>query len=83
MRGCWEIFSFKLIDWKTPGEALLTPTIIYVRHLMPLIKTGCAKALAHITGSGMPGNIPRVLPSNVKCVMDAMVWLVGLVQPNN
>ncbi len=52
---------------RTVGEALLEPTRIYVRTVLDLLRHFSAekrlvRALAHITGEGLPGNIPRVLP---------------------
>lgn len=56
------------------GQALLTPTKIYVRSLLALHGAGLLKAAAHITGGGLPGNVPRVLPDGVTAVIDGSAW---------
>ncbi len=64
-------------DANTPlGEALLAPTRIYVR---PLLRALAAHprgvhALAHITGGGLPENLPRVLPDGVAAELDPASW---------
>ncbi|MCB4824618.1 phosphoribosylformylglycinamidine cyclo-ligase [Roseicella sp. GB24] len=58
------------------GEALLAPTRIYVKPLLALHRAGLLKAAAHITGGGLPGNLPRVLPEGVSAVVDAAAWPV-------
>jgi len=53
------------------GQALLTPTRIYVRQILETIRgTGAVKALAHITGGGLTDNIPRVLPAGLAAEID-------------
>ena len=61
---------------RTLAEALLEPTRIYVRPLLALHRAGLLKAAAHITGGGLPGNVPRVLPKGVEAVLDAGAWPV-------
>lgn len=60
----------------TLGEALLTPTRIYIKQLLPGIRQGLFKAMSHITGGGFIENIPRVFPkgSTLGCTVDASTW---------
>src|SRR3954452_18157159 len=59
---------------KSLGEALLEPTIIYVRQLLPLVQEGQIKGLAHITGGGLLENIPRVLPEGCHGIIGVSRW---------
>lgn len=52
------------------GEALLAPTRIYVKAVLPLIKDGLINAFAHITGGGLTDNIPRVLGAEQSVKID-------------
>ena len=75
-----KVASHAGLDWhapapfdpaKTLGEAVLTPTRIYVKSCLAAIRESKAvKALAHITGGGFPDNIPRVLPKGLGVTVD-------------
>jgi phosphoribosylformylglycinamidine cyclo-ligase len=54
----------------TLGQALMVPTRIYVPALLALHRAGLLKAAAHITGGGLPGNLPRVLPEDTVAVLE-------------
>ena len=51
---------------KSVGEALLAPTRLYARHVRAVLAAGVdVRAMSHITGGGLPGNLPRVLPDGL------------------
>ncbi len=53
---------------------LLEPTRIYVKPILQLVESLPVKGLAHITGGGVVGNVPRVLPAGTKAVIDKGAW---------
>ena len=59
---------------KSLGETLLAPTRIYVKSLLALHEEVELHSLAHITGGGLPENLPRVLPEGCRAVIDAGAW---------
>jgi phosphoribosylaminoimidazole synthetase len=67
-------FSDAAFDGKTIGEALLTPTKIYVKSCLQAVKTGKVKALSHITGGGLTENLPRVLTKGTTPKIDYKSW---------
>ncbi|HET6350534.1 MAG TPA: phosphoribosylformylglycinamidine cyclo-ligase [Coriobacteriia bacterium] len=64
----------------TLGEALLTPTRIYVKSILELLRSGVAvKAMAHITGGGITENLDRVLPKDCDALVSRGSWPVPRV----
>ncbi len=63
-----------MVDGLSVGEALLSPTVIYVKDLLALKAEVTLKGLAHITGSGLPGNVPRCLPDGLRAVLRESSW---------
>jgi phosphoribosylformylglycinamidine cyclo-ligase len=59
------------------GEVLLAPTRIYVKPLLSLMQALPVKGMAHITGGGLTGNIPRVLPDNCAVELKRSAWNWG------
>jgi phosphoribosylformylglycinamidine cyclo-ligase len=71
----WKLTRPALFDQDTLLiDALMAPTRIYVRSLLPLVRTGQIAALAHITGGGLLENVPRVLPEDLHARIDADAW---------
>ena len=77
----------KIFDWipmdvvpdgfdRPLGETLLEPHRSYLGVLRPALESGIVKALAHITGGGLPENLPRVLPADVDAVIELGSWPV-------
>jgi phosphoribosylformylglycinamidine cyclo-ligase len=71
------------LGWRAPapfapgmrlGEALLIPTRLYVKGALEAIHAGGVKGLAHITGGGITGNLPRALPEGLDAEVDLSCW---------
>lgn len=77
-----KIFEWLPMDSMPPGfdhtlgETLLVPHRSYLDLLTPVLATGKVKALAHITGGGLPENVPRVLPDDCDAQVDLGSWPV-------
>ncbi|MFT7491796.1 MAG: phosphoribosylformylglycinamidine cyclo-ligase [Pseudohongiellaceae bacterium] len=66
--------TFSDDDPRSLADALLTPTRIYVKSILKLIKTLPVHAISHITGGGLLENIPRVLPEHTAAIVDTNSW---------
>src|SRR4051794_30141198 len=59
---------------RTIGEELLEPSVVYAPAVRRLLEVVDVRALAHITGGGLVGNLPRALPEGVDAVVDPRTW---------
>jgi phosphoribosylformylglycinamidine cyclo-ligase len=75
-----KILEIKHIDLSSPldgkalSEVVMAPTRIYVKSVLELCKQVDVHAMAHITGGGLPGNLPRVLPDGLRACIDESSW---------
>jgi len=69
-----EALETQLADGKTLAAALIAPTTIYVRSLLPLAQQGLIKGMAHITGGGLLENTPRMLPEGLGADLERLTW---------
>lgn len=61
------------------GAELLKPHLCYAPALKNIVSRGWVSALAHITGGGIPGNLPRVLPSGIQAQIDLASWPIPAI----
>jgi len=68
----------KIVERGRPDQAMLKalmePTRIYVKSILKLLRSVPVKGLAHITGGGLTGNVPRILPKGTKAVLRQASW---------
>ncbi len=61
-------------DGETIGAALMRPHRCYLAAVMPLVERGLVRGMAHITGGGLPDNLPRMLPAGLAADLDPASW---------
>lgn len=66
--------QFAATGERTLAELLLEPTRIYARDVLALLEKVAVKSFAHITGGGLPGNVPRNMPDGTRAVIDERCW---------
>ena len=59
---------------RTLGETLIEPTMIYAKPVQTLLSTCSLRGLAHITGGGISGNVPRILPKHCQAQVNRAAW---------
>lgn len=71
--------TYSELDNRRLGEVLLTPTTIYVKPVLALLKEVKVNGIAHITGGGFYENIPRILPEGLTAVIDTSSWEIPAI----
>ncbi len=69
------------LEGRSVVEALLEPTRIYAASLQAALAVGGVHAIAHVTGGGLPGNVPRVLPEGLGARFESGSWPVPRIFP--
>ena len=69
-----DLGSQSLNDGSEMMNALMRPTRIYVKQVLPLMQQGLIHAAAHITGGGITENLPRVMPDGLVANIDPQAW---------
>ena len=64
----------QIVDGRPLADVAMEPTRIYVKPVLELCKQVDVHAMAHITGGGLPGNLPRVLPNGAQAVINESSW---------
>ena len=77
----FDQLNLRVDDWveelgRTIGEELLEPTRVYAKPVMPLKQKFRIRGIAHITGGGIKGNLPRILPPRCKASLRKGSWQV-------
>jgi phosphoribosylformylglycinamidine cyclo-ligase len=65
---------FEALGGRTLADALLEPTRIYAKDVLALLEKVRVKSFAHVTGGGLPGNVPRNMPDGTRAVLDERRW---------
>jgi phosphoribosylformylglycinamidine cyclo-ligase len=66
--------TFEALGGRTLADVLLEPTRIYAKDVLALLERTAVKAFAHVTGGGLPGNVPRNLPDGTRAILEERRW---------
>jgi phosphoribosylformylglycinamidine cyclo-ligase len=77
-----EVFAGADLDETCPGEdvslgeVLLRPSVLYTPWILAAVAAGGVRGAAHVTGGGLPGNLPRTLPPGCGAELDPTTWQI-------